>query len=82
MGTPRLLAAVLEIVHSAQLAIASADADDAGEETGTEANLNAIGDENTSGRMNELAKLRRAHRSLRQSGLKRGRILPVINYRH
>ena len=67
-----LRAVVLEIVHSAQLAIGSADADDAGEETGTEApNLNAIGDENTSGRMNEPAKLRLAQRSLRQSGLKR-----------
>ena len=71
----RLLAVALEIVHSAQLAIGStisANADDADEETGTEAlNLNAIGDENTPRRMNEPAKLRRAQRSLRQSGLKR-----------
>ena len=72
---PRLFAVTLEIIHSAQLAIgaaACADAEDEGEEVGAVTLEDDAADGYKAiGLTNDPAKLRRAQRSLRQSGLKR-----------
>jgi U3 small nucleolar RNA-associated protein 20 len=69
---PRLFAVTLEIIHSAQVSLGStacADAEDECEEAG--AGALDIDAEKATGGTNDSAKLRRAQRSLRQSGLKR-----------